>query len=289
MRIKFWGTRGTIPVTGIENSKYGGNTPCLEVSINDDFVLILDAGSGIRLLGQDLLKRNPTKKINLFLSHFHTDHIHGLPFFAPFYNEDYEINIFGMPYELDSTGKILDLILRPPLFSITKEQFKAKIKFNDIKVGDSFSFEGLTVESIKLNHPNPTLGFKISYDNKSFVYFTDNELINHYHSKRKLEEIIKQYHSNLIEFCSGSDVLIHDSSYSLDDYNKRIGWGHSNNFSVATFAHLASVKSLYLFHYDPDYNDKTIDNFLTETQKFLVEINSPVNCFASRDNLVIEL
>lgn len=289
MRIKFWGTRGTIPVTGIENSKYGGNTPCLEVSVNDESVLIFDAGSGIRLLGQDLLKRNSIKKIYLFLSHFHTDHIHGLPFFAPLYLDDYEINIYGMPYELNSIEEILDLILKPPLFSITKDYFKSKIYFVDIKNGDSFNFEGIKVETIRLNHPNPTLGFKISSDNKSLVYFTDNELINHDHSKGNLEGIIKQYHGNLIEFCSGVDVLIHDSSYSIDDYNKRIGWGHSSNYAVATFAHLADVKKLYLFHYDPDYNDKTVDNFLIETQKFLEEINSQVNCFASRDNLVIEL
>lgn len=289
MRIKFWGTRGTIPVTGVEYAKYGGNTPCIEVSINEEAVLIFDAGSGIRMLGQDLLKRNSIKKIYLFLSHFHTDHIHGLPFFAPVYLEDYEINIFGMPYELNSTEEILDLILTPPLFSITKDYFKSKINFVDIKSGDSFNFEVIKVETIRLNHPNPTLGFKISSDNKSFVYFTDNELINHNHSKRKLEEIIIQYHNNLIEFCSGVDVLIHDSSYSLDDYNKRIGWGHSSNYAVATFAHLARVKNLYLFHYDPGYNDVAIDKFFNETQKFLKEMNSQVHCLASRDNLVIEL
>lgn len=287
MRVKFWGTRGSIPVTGINHCKYGGNTPCIEISPDDESIIILDAGSGIRELGLDLLRRNKQRKILLFFSHFHTDHIVGLPFFAPFYNKDFEIEIFGNPYVFNSIENIIDLIIQPPLFAITKDEFKSINKFHNIDESFVLEKNNFKIEVIKLNHPNPTLGFKIKSNNKSLVYFTDNELIQNNHSIEELKDLLENNHKNLISFCRGVDVLIHDSSYFVSDYNKRIGWGHSSNIAAAMFAHLAEVKNLYLFHYDPQYSDEEIDNLLKETQFFLQEIKSKVKCYASSDLLDI--
>lgn len=289
MKIKFWGTRGSIPVTGKNYCKYGGNTSCIEISSSGDDIIILDAGSGIRELGLDLIKRDNQRKVNLFLSHFHTDHIVGLPFFSPFYDEDFEIDIYAQPYVLQTTEEILDLILKPPLFAITKEYFKAKYNFNNITNSFVLDLPGKRIEAIELNHPNPTLGFKISSQDKTMVYFTDNELIQNNHSVKEIEKLILENHYNLIEFCKNVDVLIHDASYSFDDYNRRIGWGHSSNLAVAIFANLANVKNLYLFHYEPEYDDDFLDKLLKETEYFLKSINSSVVCFASYDQLEINL
>lgn len=289
MRIKFWGTRGSIPVTGINHCKYGGNTPCIEISPDDETIIILDAGSGIRELGLDLLKRDKQRKILLFFSHFHTDHIVGLPFFAPFYYKDFEIEFFGYPYVFNSIENIIDLILKPPLFAITKEEFKSINKYHNIDSNFVLEKGNFNIEVIKLNHPNPALGFKIKIKNKSIVYFTDNELIQNNHLIDELKTLLENNHKNLISFCKGVDILIHDSSYFIDDYSKRIGWGHSSNLAAAMFAHLAEVKNFYLFHYDPQYSDNDIDNLLEETKSFLQKMNSNVNCFAASDFLEINI
>lgn len=289
MKVKFWGTRGSIAVTGKEYCKYGGNTPCIEIITGNNSTFVFDAGTGIRDLGIDLIKRKSTNKIYLFFSHFHTDHIIGLPFFLPFYNENFDIEIFGKPYIYNSIEEIIDLILKPPLFSVTRNEFKATYSFNNINYGFEFEDNYFKLETIELNHPNPTLGFKLISNNKSIVYFTDNELIQDNHSSQNLKDLIISNHSELIKFCKNADVLIHDTSYLMDDYNKRIGWGHSSNLAAAMFAHLAGVKNLYLFHYDPSYPDEMIDSLLNDTISFLEQINSSVKCFASADQLEIVL
>lgn len=289
MKVKFWGTRGSIAVTGKNYCKYGGNTPCIEIQVDGyDELIVFDAGSGIRELGINLVNRNYPQRIKIFLSHFHTDHIVGLPFFAPLYNDKYEIEIFAKPYSLKTTEEILDLILSPPLFSITKDYFKCKHSFHDIQSGFVYENPHLKIETIELNHPNPTLGYGITFKDKKLVYFTDNELIQNNHKISEIEKLILQNHKNLIDFCFDADILIHDASYSFEDYNRRIGWGHSSNLAVALFAKLARVKNLYLFHYDPEYDDDFIDQFLEETKNYLKEINCNTNCFASFDYLELD-
>ena len=290
MKIKFWGTRGSIPVNGKEFCKYGGNTSSVEILPSENISFILDAGSGIRNAGIDIIKRKEVEKIFIFLSHFHTDHIVGLPFFTPFYKENYSINIFGLPYIYNTIEKIVDLIIGPPFFTLTKENFKAKILFKNLSIGDVFNINGVIVSTIKVNHPDPTLGYKIIYKNQTIVYITDNELIqNNQLSLDNIEKVIREKHVDLIEFCKNADVLIHDTSYDIDDYNERIGWGHSNIYSAAMLGHLAKVKKLYLFHYDPSYDDNKIDTLLNKTQKFSKKINGRIECYASSDYMEVEI
>ncbi len=290
MRLKFWGTRGSISVTGKNYCRYGGNTPCIELqSETSDDVIILDAGSGIRELGLKLTQQNKTKNIYLFFSHFHTDHIVGLPFFVPLYRDEYTVQIFGKPYVYNSIEQIIDLIINPPLFSITRSYLKSKLSFHDIEDNFVLELNDLIIETIKLNHPHPTLGYKLTHKNKSIVYFTDNELIQNNHSIEDVENYLMKNHSDLISFCEGCEVLIHDTSYSIKDYNLRIGWGHSSNLSGAIFAHLAKVKKFYLFHYDPTYDDDSIDKLLSETCEVLSSINSKVECFAASDYMELNL
>ncbi len=287
MKLKFWGTRGSIAISGKDFCKYGGNTPCIEISTNDSSTIIFDAGTGIRELGIDLLKRKSIQKIYLFFSHFHTDHIVGLPFFTPLYNDSFEIKIFGKPYVYNTVEEIIDLIIKPPFFSITKDYFRAHAQYHNIDNNFLFENDNFRIETIQLNHPNPTLGFKLTSEDKSAVYFTDNELVQNNHTSQYLKDLITNNHFDLIKFCKNADVLIHDTSYSMDDYDKRVGWGHSNIFSAAMLAHLAEVKNFYLFHYDPTYSDEMIDELLEKTQKFLESLDSQVNCFASADSLEV--
>lgn len=287
MKIKFYGTRGSIPVTGKNFCKYGGNTPCIGI-FTEGINIIIDAGTGIREAGIDLIKAN-NRNTYIYFSHFHTDHIAGLPFFAPFYNSNFEIKIFGLPYVYSNIEDIIDIVLKPPLFSITRESFKSKLEFVNINSLNSYEFNNVKIDFIQLKHPNPTLGYKITANGQTIIYFTDNELLNSEQKEDKLKEQILVMNKNLIEFCEGADILIHDTSYLTDDYNKRIGWGHSTNKAAAMFAHLAKVKKLFLFHYAPEYTDEMIDKMCEETRNYIKYLGSNLICEASFDGLEIEI
>lgn len=288
MKLKFWGTRGSIPVPGKNTIKYGGNTPCLQISNGDDF-LILDAGTGIRELGNDLLQNSMCGKLYLLITHTHWDHIQGLPFFQPIYNEQCKLNIYSESKHGASISKVFETQWDPNYFPVTADIFKDKVKYNRISADNSIVINGFEVETINSNHSEGTLSYKISFNGKSIVYMTDNELMydakDNYPNKEKLVEL----NSQLIEFTKDADILIHDSMYQFEDYAEKIGWGHSNNHSTAIFATLANVKKLYLFHYDPDYNDHKIADIENETEEFLKELNSSVKCYCAYDGLEVEV
>ncbi len=176
MEIKFWGTRGSIPVPGKNTVKFGGNTPCISVDFGGDELIILDAGTGIRNLGDEIIRENKFKKIRLFISHTHWDHIQGLPFFAPVYSKDYEIKICVYSYHAGNFKDILETQMHPKYFPVHHESLNAKIKFMRISPGKSYSIKGLKLSTITVNHTRKTLGFKLESDGKSIVYMTDNEI-----------------------------------------------------------------------------------------------------------------
>lgn len=288
MRIKFWGTRGSIPVPGKNTLKFGGNTPCIEIYNGGDEVIILDAGSGIRELGFEILKNPKIKKINLLISHYHWDHIQGLPFFNPIYCKDYEINFFSSTKKIIPNENIFDVLMQPLFFPVSKKVLKAKINFHPIKEGEKFSLNGFEVETIKSHHSLGTVSYKLTNNKFSFVYMTDSEI---YYEAEKHEpeiELIKKYNKELISFCKNCDYLVHDSMYSLEDFKEKIGWGHSNNISSVLFAAAAEVKKLYLFHYDPLYSDEKIKSILKETENYISKNKLKVKSSPAKDNLEIK-
>ncbi len=290
MKIKFWGTRGSIPVPGPNTVKFGGNTPCIQIISETGTSLIIDAGTGLRNLGMELISNNNIKELNLFISHSHWDHIQGIPFFLPFFKSDFKINIYSSAKSDMNVSHIIDSQMHPFYFPVNKEEvFKAKIDYNKIEPLKQYHFDGLIVETEAVHHSNGTLAFKVKEKDKTIVYMTDNEILYDANNKLPNLETIYEKNKTQIEFCSNADYLIHDSQYTLDDFSKKIGWGHSNNIALAYFSKLANIKNLVLFHYDPDYSDDMIENLVQSTKNFLVKIESSVNCIPSKELLEINI
>ncbi len=254
MNVKFYGTRGSIATPGPDTVRYGGNTLCVDVRDSNTEV-ILDSGTGIRLLGNDMLKRLPIE-VYLFLSHTHWDHIQGFPFFVPAYIPGNRIHIYGAE-KVDTT--LEDTLAGQMLyqyFPISLKQLGASIDFHDVKEGQTSEIGELTVKNAKLNHPFPgVFAYRIeNMGGKSIVYATDTE---HYDC----------LDSRLLKLAGGADVLIYDSQYTPEEYKGKLSWGHSTGQKGIEIAKAAEAKRLVLYHHDPMHTDEDIDNILETCRK----------------------
>jgi phosphoribosyl 1,2-cyclic phosphodiesterase len=289
MLLKFWGTRGSIPVPGKNTILYGGNTPCVEVRNNDNSLIILDAGSGLRELGKHLMLNELEDSIHIFISHYHWDHIQGIPFFIPLYKKGKNITFYGEGCSGKRVKEMLGQQMASNYFPINMDEAGAKTNFVEIKTNSVYQIGNIKVETRRANHSSPTITFKITENDKSVVYMPDNEL----HMKESIHEYsekeILDQDKELIEFCFGCDYLIHDSMYDETSVLGKRGWGHSGNITLAYFSILSKVKNLVLFHYNPDYDDEKIDTLLKETLLVLNSENSGINCIASKEGMCIEL
>lgn len=288
MILKFWGIRGSIPVPGEKTVKYGGNTPCVQLITNEN-IIILDAGTGIRELGLNLVKEDDHKNLCILITHNHWDHIQGIPFFLPFFRKDYSVCIYSNTIGGLEAESVVDALMNPNFFPVDKEIFKASLKYIHIIPGKQFSVGNTVIDSMTVNHSKGTVAFKISEEGKTVVYMTDNEIKYEMKSSKIDIDSISSMNSNLINFCKGCDYLIHDSMYTMKDFINKKNWGHSNNISAAYFSMIASVKNLLLFHFDPEYTDDEIDKIQDETIKIFKINNSKINCLASRERLVLEI
>lgn len=237
--LKFWGTRGSCPVSGPEYIHYGGNTPCLELRY-DDLLLIFDAGTGIRPFGHSI---HNEKKINLFLSHFHWDHILGFPFFEPIYREGVEITIWAPPEASGKTHRdLFDQLLANEFFPIHLNQILAKLEFKIIEAGKSVRMGPLEIDFCMTRHPGHTFCFKIRTPNEIIGYVTDNEI-----DSANQEE--------LIEFHRGADLFIHEAQYTPKEYERKHGWGHSSLAKAIELIQKIQPGKWLVTHHDPLHTD----------------------------------
>ena len=254
-RLKIWGVRGSTPTPQIENLKFGGNTPCVEIRTAQNEAIFFDGGSGVRAAGQCLMQEAEGQPINtrIFLTHFHWDHIQGLPFFAPLYGPDNHISFFS-----GSTGRPLRETLEgqmaQPYFPIDFSQVAAHRDFHQIKTGDSIQAGSLTIRPFPLNHPQGASGYRIECGSTVVAYVTDYE-----HGHPELDRVLEEY-------AQGADILICDAQYTPEEYETHRGWGHSTWKNAVGIAQRTGAKQLLLFHHDPGHDDDTMKRITDEAR-----------------------
>lgn len=253
MKITIWGTRGSIPAPSPENNDFGGNTSCVEVRQGDTMV-ILDAGSGIRRLGDAF--PSGISRIDILLTHLHLDHIMGLGFFMPLYNPNMQVNIWGPTSTRESLLTRLQRYLSPPLFPIRLQDLPCQPNIIEINQSN-FKIGPLNITSSYVCHPGPTVGYRIENGNTVLAYIPDHEPA--LGSARFPQE--KDWTSGY-ELAHGADLLLHDAQYTPDEYLPRVGWGHSSMGDALKFATIAEVKKLLLFHHDPSHTDQRLRELL---------------------------
>ncbi len=245
--VKFWGVRGSIACPGPEHQRYGGNTSCLEMRCGEH-LFVFDSGTGIRYLGNSLSDDEPLS-LDLFLTHTHHDHIIGLPFFGPIFEEKNRVQVWAghLQPELTLTG-VLCQFMKPPLFPVPPQIFGADVSFNDFKAGETLSpGPEVTVRTAVLNHPNGATGYRVEFDGRAICYVTDTE-----HVPGEPDE-------NVLRLIDGADILIYDSTYTDDEFPRYVSWGHSTWQEGVRLCDQAGVKRLVIFHHDPGHDDDFMD------------------------------
>ena len=250
MKVTFWGTRGSIASVGARTQIYGGNTSCVSIA-QEDTLLILDAGSGLRVLANEGYHRQ-FKKLHILLTHLHMDHIQGLGFFDLFFDPSAIINLWGPPSSTASLKLRLRRYLSPPLFPVRIRDFLAQLHIHEA-TQDQFDIGPFQVTSNFIIHPGPTLGYRISNGHKVVTFIPDHEPALGIPNFPISPEWTSGY-----RLAESADLLIHDSSYSDEEYQIRQGWGHSSWRHALLFAQQAKVKRLELFHHDPSHDDEQL-------------------------------
>jgi phosphoribosyl 1,2-cyclic phosphodiesterase len=257
-KIKFWGVRGSIPAPGKSTCKYGGNTPCIEIRCGDKLI-ILDAGSGIRELGNHLSKETTPIEANILFSHLHWDHIQGFPFFTPAFISENRVNLFAEKKLNKTFENLMSGQMMYPHFPIALKDLDAHITFNELEYGDEVSFGEVTIKTSRNNHSDGCIAFRIEYKNKVVVYATDTE---HYACADPI----------LLKTAKDADYIIYDATYTDDEYSgktgsPKTGWGHSTWQEGVKLAKAANVKNLVLFHHDPEHTDDMVDDIESSAKK----------------------
>ena len=273
LTVRCWGVRGSIPAPGATTAKYGGNTPCLEVRCGKDR-LIFDLGTGARVLGEENAGAPMTGHI--FCTHYHYDHLQGLPFFTPVFDPRSRFTIMGPTRSGRTVKDVLVGQMQQPYFPVTAEMvFRAKLDYRPFAEGDRHPIGEALVTALEVNHPGGNLSYRVDYRGKAVVFATDHE-----HGTDRDGQLEK--------FAHGADVMIYDAMYSEDEYRgksgtPKIGWGHSTWQAAAKIADAAQVKQLLLFHHDPTRTDKALDAIVKQVRKLRPE------AIAAREGQTIKL
>jgi phosphoribosyl 1,2-cyclic phosphodiesterase/ActR/RegA family two-component response regulator len=297
-RIRFWGVRGSIPVPGKSTVRYGGNTSCVEVRADGE-IIILDAGSGIRLLGLALDKEfgNRSMKLTLLISHTHWDHIQGLPFFSPVYNQKNLIRVLGYEGARAGLAKILASQMETPFFPVSLRQLPSHLAIEELKEME-FRVGPVEVRSKFANHPGICVGYRLATSSGSIAYFPDNEPYEELKlllasrdgiSEEEARDFAGAERGKMVDFLSDCDVAIMDTQYTEEEYAKHVGWGHSSVESVVSLALEANVGKLILFHHDPNHDDQMIDRMLAHARAFVAKSGKSLDVDAAREGAEILL
>ena len=291
-RLRFWGVRGSIPVPGSSTVGYGGNTSCVEVRAEGE-IIILDAGSGMRELGIALEEEFGTRpiRLTLLISHTHWDHIQGLPFFLPAYNEKNTLRVLGYEGARKGLAAILAGQMETSFFPVSLRDMPSAIEIEELRDME-FKIGKVQVEARFVNHPGICVGYRLNTTNGAIAYLPDNEpydVLKSSLAKRDKSEREKARayaagaRAKLVDFLRGVDVLIIDSQYTDEEYEKKVGWGHGSLSSVVSLALAAGARKLFLFHHDPTRDDRAIDEMVESARMLVLESGKPMEVDAARE------
>ncbi|MGH2724492.1 MAG: MBL fold metallo-hydrolase [Actinomycetota bacterium] len=255
MLARVWGCRGSLASPGPETVRYGGNTSCVELRMDDGSLIILDAGTGIRPLGNTLMGELP-RTIHVFLTHLHLDHLEGLGFFGPLWSPDVDLHIWGPPSPLRSLERRIAQYLSPPLFPVHLSDIPSHPEFHDVP-DDDWKVGTARVSADPVSHRGPTVGYRIEEDGHVLSFVPDHEPALGVDLRGVEPEWISGH-----AVAQGADVLLHDAQYTEEEYRQRIGWGHSSTVHVVTFAEISEVRQLVMFHHDPTHSDDQLEEIL---------------------------
>jgi phosphoribosyl 1,2-cyclic phosphodiesterase len=289
-RVIFWGARGSIPAPGPRTARYGGNTPCVAVEglgADQGRLVVLDGGTGIRALGQELIRRGTPGPLNvdLLLSHTHWDHIQGLPFFAPFFGKGNCIRIWGSKQGEVDLEVILRQQMHPVVFPVPLDEVAAELTVEHVGA-EAFEIDGFAVRALRLRHPGNTLAYRLTpaEGGASMAYVTDNELG---HGGDYGEP--KTWRADFVKFVEGVDVLVHDAMFTPQELEHHRGWGHSSYDEAVTLAVDARVRRLVLFHHRPERDDTEMDALLAAARRVADATRAPLEVLAATEGLELTL
>ncbi|MCP5143467.1 MAG: MBL fold metallo-hydrolase [Gammaproteobacteria bacterium] len=297
--LRFWGVRGSYAAPHKTHLGVGGNTSCVELRV-DDYLLVFDGGTGIISLGEELVAQGKVHDMLVLFTHYHWDHICGLPFFVPAFLPNWQIKFFGPGENSADIERRLSDQMKAPYFPVETETWQAEIDYLDPKR------EGLVhgpfhISHHNVHHPGVTYGYRVQVRGKSIVYVSDNEILFLRRSiDQRSAEFNAEEHALLndieneeraleLDAIRGADILIHDAQYTPHDYGKKRGWGHSCYIDTVTSAIDAGVKTLYLYHHDPTYDDRAVQSIYQHCLEIIAERGSDLRCHIAIEGLVVDI
>jgi phosphoribosyl 1,2-cyclic phosphodiesterase len=288
LTLTFWGTRGSIPSPGPSTVRYGGNTPCVEVRTDEGWLIILDAGTGIRELGRSLLVRQDGDPVagDIFLTHAHWDHIQGIPFFAPLFRKGNRFTIWGSKSLQTSIDRVVRDQMSPVVFPVSFEELQARIDFQEL-AEERRRGNGYEVAAMGVRHPGGALGYRFTTgnaDGRALVYVSDNEL-----SLEARYDDPPRWRENLVSFVRGASVLVHDTMYTTAEYDSFVGWGHSTHEQAVELALDADVERLVLFHHRPERSDDEVDRCVEGCRALVARRGRRLEVLAAAEGMTLSV